>query len=547
MKKLKKLVAASLALLMAFALTGCGGSSGGSGDSAKSLYSNGGPQEFFETPWLNPGTFMYNKVLYSRLLVADENLNPIQGDKDGLAKSYTYSEDGKQLSFELRDDIYWHDGEKITADDIKWNIEYASKTAVLNAVFKSTFSAIAGSEGGKAATFSGIVVEGNKITISFEKVAPDALLTFTQFSPLPKKYLEKTDPLQLQQDKYFQNPVGSGPFKVDKVQMKDYASLVPFDKYYNGVANFNITLTSSPGDSDPNFVNNAKSGKLDIAYTKSVADIKALKEDSKLTTTPVNIRYTRLFYVNKFPNKQGKVSPLANEKVRQALRFGIDMETIAKNLFDGAAIPANVLIPAENEKATGLEEYKFNPEKAKQLLAEAKWDPNTELSVVYYYTDQLTVDFMTAIQNNLKDIGVKMNFKLVEGDLATLLWKAPADQVNGPAAVDWDMCYGAVGALSIHEYYDRYRTGSLSNSHTPEDAKLNALIDATNQSPKPEEQLDAFKELSKYEATNLFAIPLYYQPLYVVTSEKVKGNVDLEKLGNPQFNYNWDIQNWKLK
>lgn len=545
MKKLKKIIVASLAFMMAFGLVGCSSDKGGS---EKVLYSNGGPQEFFETPWLNPGSFMYNKVLYSRLIVADEKLNPIEGDKDALAKSYTYSADGKKLSFELRDDIFWHDGEKITAEDIKWSIEYASKTAVLNAVFKSTFSAIEGSDGGKAATFSGIKVDGNKIEITFDKVAPDALLTFTQFAPLPKKHIEGVDPLKLQQDKYFQNPVGSGPFKVEKVQMKDYASLVPFDKYYNGVAKFNITLTASPGDSDPNFVTNAKSGKLDFAYTKSVADIKALKGDDKLTTTPVNVRYTRLFYVNKFPSKKdGKESPLANEKVRQAIRYAIDMETIGKNLFDGAAIPANVLIPGDEDKATGLETYKYNPEKAKQLLAEAKWNPNTELDVVYYYTDQLTVDFMTAIQDNLKDVGVKMKFRLVEGDLATLLWKAPADQTKGPAAVDWDMCYAAVAALSLHEYYDRYRTGSLSNSHTPADAKLNDLIDATNKSPKPEEQLAAFKELSKYESTNMFSVPLYYQPVYVVTSKKVEGNVDLAKLGNPQFCYNWNIQNWELK
>lgn len=544
MKKFKKVIVASLAFIMAFVLVGCSSDGGGSD---KVLYSNGGPQEFFETPWLNPGTFMYNKVLYSRLIVADEKLNPIEGDKDGLAKSYTYSEDGKKLVFELRDDIYWHDGEKITGEDIKWSIEYSSKTAVLNAVFKSTFNAIEGSDGGKAKTFSGIKVDGNKVEITFEKVAPDALLTFTQFSPLPKKHLENVDPLQIQQDKYFQSPVGSGPFKVDKVQMNDYTSLVPFDKYYNGVADFSITVSASPGDSDPKLVNNAKSGQIDFAYTKSVADIKALKDDGKVDVTPVNIRYTRLFYVNKFPGKDGKESPLANEKVRQAIRYAIDMETIGKNLFDGAAIPANVLIPDEGEKAAGLEEYKFNPEKAKQLLAEAKWNANTELDVVYYYTDQLTVDFMTAIQNNLKDVGIKMKFRLVEGDLATLLWKAPTDQTKGPSAVDWDMCYAAVGALSLHEYYDRYRTGSLSNSHTPENAKLNELIDATNKSAKLEDQQAAFKELSKYEATNMFSVPLYYQPLYVITSKKIADNVDLSKLGNPQFNYNWDIQNWKLK
>lgn len=545
MKKLKKILVAAMALVMAFTLVGCGGkeSSGG----GKVLYSNGGPEEFFETPWLNPGSFLYNKVLYSHLIVADENLSPIEGDKDAMAKSYTYSEDGKTLSFELRDDIYWHDGEKITAEDVKWSIEYSTKTAVLNAVFKSTFTAIAGSDDGKAETFSGIKVDGNKIEITFDKVAPDALLTFTQFAPLPKKHLEGVDPLKIQQDKFFQNPIGSGPFKVSEVKMKDYTSLVAFDKYYNGVAEFGITLTASPGDSDPNLVKNAKSGQLDFGYTKSVADIKALTDDSKLELTPVNVRYTRLFYVNKFDKADGKKAALANPKVRQAIRYAIDMESIAKNLFDGAAIPADVLIPGAADKAEGLETYKFNPEKAKQLLAEAGWDANYTLDVVYYYTDQLTVDLMTAIQNNLKDVGISMKFRLVEGDLATLLWKAPADQVNGPSAVDWDMAYAAVAALSLHEYYDRYRTGSLSNSHTPSDDSLNAFIDATNASADPAAQAKAFKELSTYENENMFAIPLYYQPIYVITSEKVRDNLDVNKLGNPQFNYNWDIQNWKLK
>ena len=137
-----------------------------------------------------------------------------------------------------------------------------------------------------------------------------------------------------------------------------------------------------------------------------------------------------------------------------------------------------------------------------------------------------------------------MNFRLVEGDLATILWKAPADQVNGPSVVDWDMAYGAVSALSMHEYYDRYRTGSPSNSHTPPDEKLNSLIDATNSSMDTEVQKNAFFKLQKYENETLFSIPLYYQPVFVIESNRIETGI--EKFGNPQFNYDWNIQNWKV-
>lgn len=85
--------------------------SGAAGE--KLVYSNGGPEEFFETPWLNPGTYVYNKAVYGHLIVADENLNPIPNHPDALA-TYEYSADGKTLTFTLRDDAYWHNGEKVT-------------------------------------------------------------------------------------------------------------------------------------------------------------------------------------------------------------------------------------------------------------------------------------------------------------------------------------------------------------------------------------------------------------------------------------------------
>ena len=567
--KLKKIFSLGLAAAMtASLLAGCGSGNPASSTTAATaggqaettaapaepaaagdsgvLYSNGGPTEFFETPWLNPGTYMYNKTLYAHLIFADENLAPVSGEGD-LAKSYEMSDDGMTLAFELRDNIFWHDGEAITADDIQWSIEYALKTTVLNSVFRSTFEALKGAaayEDGSAEHIEGIAVDGNKITLTFEKVAPDALLTFTQFAPLPKKYLADTDPISLQQAKYFQSPIGSGPFMVDEVQMNNYTTLKPFDKYYGGTANFTIHLNPSAGDSDANFVTNAKAGKLDYAYTKNIADVKALEGTPGLTIDTVNVRYTRLMYLNKFDTKDGKKAPLADERVRQAIAYALDMKSILDGVFEGAALPANSLTPDGADKVDGLNNYDYNPEKAKELLKEANWDPNTELDVVYYYTDQMTQDLMAIIQQYLAEVGIKMNARLVEGDLATILWKAPEDPVNGPSAVDWDMCYAANAALSLHEYYDRYQTGYSINSHTPSDPKLDELIAATNSSVDAEVQRKAFFELQKYENETLFELPLYYQPIFLLQSDKiVKG----AKLGNPQFNYNWDIQNWEIK
>ena len=552
--KNKKLISLFVTSLLTLNLAGCS-STGNEGKSEQggttkaaenTLYTNGGPEEFFEAPWLNPGTFVYNKVLYDRLIFADENLDPISGEGQ-LAKSYEMSEDGLNLKFTLRENVFWHDGEPITPQDIKWSIEYSLKTTVINNVFANTFKAIEGATeylDGKADDISGITIDGNNIDIKFEKLAPDALLTFTQFAPLPEKHLKDVDPVQFQQSEFFRNPIGSGPFKVEEVKMGNYTTLAGFDKYWDGAPTYKMHLNPSAGDSDPNLVTNAKAGLLDYSYTKNIADVKSLEGVDGINIDKVDVRYTRLFFANKFPKKDGSEAPLADKRVRQAIMYALDMDEILDGIFDGAAEKANSLTPVGVDKVDGLNNYDYDPEKAKKLLEEANWDPNTELDVVYYYDDQQTVDLMSIIQNYLSQVGIKMKFRLVEGDLATLLWSLPEDPVNGPSAVDFDLCYGATAALSMHEYYDRYQTGAALNSHTPGTEELDKLIEATNKTIDAQEQREAFFNLQKYENEELFVLPLYYQPIYVITSDKIQGMP--EKLGNPQFNYKWDIHKWTL-
>ncbi|MFQ9702179.1 MAG: ABC transporter substrate-binding protein [Enterocloster clostridioformis] len=146
---------------------------------------------------------MYTKTLYARLLLAGESLSPISGEGE-LAPSYEMAEDGSYLKFTVRDGITWHDGAPITAEEIQWNIEYALKTTVLNSVFRSAFGAIEGSGAyldGSAEHISGISrFDGDTITLNFDRVAPGCkVLVFTQFAPLPKKYLADVDPVSLQQ------------------------------------------------------------------------------------------------------------------------------------------------------------------------------------------------------------------------------------------------------------------------------------------------------------------------------------------------------------
>ena len=268
----------------------------------KVLRTNGGPAEFFETPFFNPGFIMSQKVLFDRLIIADENLTP---KFPGLASEYSLSEDGLTLEMTLREGIKWHDGEAITPEDIRGSVELATK-AQTNPVILTTFKALEGYEeyaAGTADHISGITNEGNKMTFKFAKINPNILLAFTQFAPLPMKYFEGVEPTLIQQADYWQKPVGSGPFKLTEVKMGEYALYVPFEEYYGGKAKIDEIRMYPSGESDPNLVKNAAAGQVDYAYTKSVEDVLALEGMDNMVVTPVEVRYTRVLYVNKFPHQ----------------------------------------------------------------------------------------------------------------------------------------------------------------------------------------------------------------------------------------------------
>ena len=83
---------------------------------------------------------------------------------------------------------------------------------------------------------------------------------------------------------------------------------------------------------------------------------------------------------------------LSDARVRQAIAYAIDMDTIVETLFEGKAIVADSMIPNGDFKAEGLNDYTYDPDKARAMLAEAGWDGSQVLDVVYYYGDQLTAD-----------------------------------------------------------------------------------------------------------------------------------------------------------
>lgn len=224
------------------------------------------------------------------------------------------------------------------------------------------------------------------------------------------------------------------------------------------------------------------------------------------------------------------------------MAYALDMETVAETLFEGAAIPAHGLLPNGPFLPDDLNPYDYDPDRARELLAEADWDSSRVLDVVFYYDDQQTADFMAAIQAYWADVGIQMNYRILEGDIGAQLNALPSDPVNGPSGVKWDVAYGALAALALQEYYNKFTPGQ--HATVPVNEEMAAHVIGINSSPDPAVQQEHYHALERLNNENIFILPLYYQQLYAFNSDRIDraGHV----IGNEQFNYDWGIQDWTI-
>ncbi len=269
----------------------------------QTLYTDGGPEEFFVYPVVNPGLYLYQELIFERLIGADGELNPTDGQ---IAESYTVSEDGKTVEFVIREDILWHDEEPLTAEDVKFTFELYMQCPGANSVLTEVLKKLEGADeflDGDADDCAGIVIEENKVTFRFEEKTADALKVFSQWPILPKHKLENVKPAKLQQNKFWQNPIGSGPYRVAEVEMGVSCTLERWEDYrHTGEGNIDKIHMTASGETNGDLAVLAARGMIDYAWGKSTDDASYIATLEEMEVIPVQIPYTRCFFINQYPH-----------------------------------------------------------------------------------------------------------------------------------------------------------------------------------------------------------------------------------------------------
>lgn len=351
--------------------------------------------------------------------------------------TYELSEDKKTVTLKIKDNVKWHDGNPVTAEDLEYAYLVIGSNKYTGARFDSQMQLIEGMDeyhSGKAEKISGVkVIDDKTISITFKEPNP-SVKTGLWTSPINKKYLGDVPIDKLaESDKVRKNPIGFGPFKIKKITPGESVEFERFDDYYGGKPKLkNIVLKVV----NPSIVNaSLKKGDIDIAEVSAdqYPNVSKLKNIQLIGTT--DLYYSYIGFKLGHYDKEKKESVMDNDKfkdvrLRQAMAYAIDRKEIGEKLYHGLRYPANSVIPPSLPKYHNnkVGSYDKDVDKAKKLLDEAGYkdkngdgfreDPNGKefkinfLSISGGDTSEPLAKFFI---QSWKDIGLKV--ELLDGRL----------------------------------------------------------------------------------------------------------------------------------
>ena len=294
-----------------------------------------------------------------------------------LAEHLSISDDGLVYTFLLREDAKFHDGKPVTAHDVKWSIERAADPDTLSQTAETYLGDIIGvkdklctleqeTEGKcqQADEVRGVRVIDDR-TVEFTIDAPKSY--FLAKLSYPTAFV--LDQNQVTEDgSWLEEPNGTGPFKLATYQIGELIILERNELYHLGPPHIeSVQMILSGGSAMIMYEND------EIHLTGvGLDDLPRLLDPSdelhpQLHRSPQDFD---VFYIGLNVDQE----PFDDPKVRQALNYAIDLQSIAENVLDGRVSPATGVIPPGFPSYTGnLRSYQFNPDLARELMQESTY------------------------------------------------------------------------------------------------------------------------------------------------------------------------------
>ncbi|WP_325166429.1 ABC transporter substrate-binding protein [Thermohalobaculum xanthum] len=417
-----------------------------------------------------------------------------------LATGWSWSEDGKTLTMQLREGVTFHDGTPFDAEAVKANIDRSQNLPESRR--KSEVKSI-----------TGVEVTGPH-EVQFSLADPDATL-LAQFADRAGMMVSPTAAAAAGAD-FGLNPVCSGPFKfVERIQ-QDRIVLEKFADYWNADAISFDRVVFLPIPDTTVRLANLRAGDLDMLERLAATDVASAKGDASLQVEEaVSLGYQGIT-VN-VANGERANNPLGQDaRVRQALSLAIDRNVINQVVFEGAFAPGNQPFPPTSPwYDTRFPVPERDVEKAKALLKEAGFD-RLEIEV-QVANNPVQMQLMQVVQAMAAEAG--FDIKLTAKEFATLLKDQTAGDYQA-SQVGWSGRVDPDG--NIHQF--QTCNGGINDSKYC-DPEVDRLLNAARVSNDTAERKASYDAARAILAEAMPIIYLYHQTWIWALSDKLDGFV----------------------
>ncbi|MFP6625992.1 MAG: peptide-binding protein [Deltaproteobacteria bacterium] len=346
-------------------------------------------------------------LIFDGLVTYDPTLSYLE---PRLARDWTVSEDGLQITFQLRDDVRWQDGTPFTARDIEFGFNTITDPDTLTA-YAEDYRQVERFE----------VLGDHSFRVSYRQPFAPALASWGNLVVLPRHILEGRDINQT--NDFSRNPVGLGAYKFESWETASRITLLANHDYYRGRPYIEKVVYRIIPDLQTQFLE-LKSGGLDMmgltplqfSRQTSSRDFSGVFEKYRYLTNS----YTYLGYNLRRPLFQ-------DVRVRRALSHAIDKDELVSVVLLGLGRPARgPYKPGTVWENLDIDDLGYDPQRSRQLLAEAGWSDSDgdgtldkdgesfEFRILTNQGNENRMKTATIIQRRFQEVGVKAEVRVIE-------------------------------------------------------------------------------------------------------------------------------------
>jgi peptide/nickel transport system substrate-binding protein len=408
-----------------------------------------------------------------------------------LAESYSQI-DSLTLQVKIKKDIKFHNGDELTAEDVKFSLERASKAPMMMTYFSDIEKVD--------------ILDPYTVNIITKKPYGPLLtaLAHSGGSILSKKYIESVG------DKAYFEPIGTGPFKFGSWKAGDKIILYANKEYFRGIPGTDALIFRVIPEST-NRVIALETREVDIVTVVDPVDVPMVNAKDYLRL--YNMPSVASTYMG-FNCDRG---PTSDIRVRQAIVAALNLQDIVDNAFFKLSDPAySMVAPATigyNDKITAPVR---DIEKAKKLLTDAGYKDGLKIKL-WTNENQSRKDAAVIMQEQLKDVGIEVTIEVLE-------WSAYLANLNKG---EHDLyLLGAQGAIdpdgAMYSYHSKYK-GSGGNKSFYGNKRVDELLDKGRETIEIEKRIPYYKEAQEIIIKEVGVFPLAYSPSLVGVPDYIEG------------------------